>query len=872
MNNINLNYSDESESSGGESARSAQGVHGQNATLIGDYGRQKNFFGGTHSHGVTAVSWPVTIGRAPLQAAAFQSRPRLDDRLYGPAGSDDTQRTVVLSGDAGTGKTQMAAAWFRQALESGIDLAVWIVAASRANVLSSYQETYAALNPAYAATAQIDEHVAVRLLAWLAATHRRWVVVLDDLADPLLMHQLWPAGPAGNTLVTTRRRDAALTARGKLIGVGVFEEQESISYLSARLLDGGLPRTALTEMTQLAGDLGHLPLALAQASAVILNAANSCADYRTALADRHRTLRDVFPLDPNVSGDEYGQAVSAAWSLAVDRATAMQPLGLARPLLNLIACMDPNGVPEAAITSLAARRYISESTAAADLDTVAAPSDIQRALRNLHLLSLVIHDPMDQIRTVRMHALAQRATLENLAAPDYSSAVRSAADSLLETWPGEGVNRRVAQIFRANTSALAIRDADALWQPVFHQILFRSGQSLGETGLVVSARQYFGQLAETARNRLGDEHPQTLESRHQLAWWSGAAGDVAGAAAAFESLIAAELRVLGRDDLRTFASRTCQAYWQGEAGDPAGAVRAFERLLVDELKFLGPRDLQTLATRINLAYWRGEAGNPAAAAAATEELLDDIVGAYGPAHPETLAIRNNLAYWRGHAGDKAGAAAATEELVSELIVALGEEHPDTLAARNSLAWWRGEAGNPVAAVNACDNLLGTMVAILGDEHVETLATRNTRAWWQGAAGDADGAARAFDELLADRIRVLGADHLHALYTRQNLGAWRGRAGDSSGALAMYGELLRDCLRVVGPEHPFTKATWNNCRYWAEVSGLGLAVILEGTNFRPDLPSGEPAGGAVVGPSHWQKRPRPKLFGMSTGAAWTQRQN
>src|SRR6266508_1325711 len=52
------------------------------------------------------------------------------------------------------------------------------------------------------------------VLAWLAATDRRWLVVLDDLADPKDLRGRWPNGPGGRVLVTTRRQDAVLQGGG----------------------------------------------------------------------------------------------------------------------------------------------------------------------------------------------------------------------------------------------------------------------------------------------------------------------------------------------------------------------------------------------------------------------------------------------------------------------------------------------------------------------------------------------------------------------------------------------------------------------------------------------------------------------------------
>ena len=62
---------------------------------------------------------------------------------------------------------------------------------------------------------------------------------------------------------------------------------------------------------------------------------------------------------------------------------------------------------------------------------------------------------------------------------------------------------------------------------------------------------------------LGDDHPDTLTTRGNLAFWRGETGD-AGAAEAFEQLLTDRLRILGPDgrlrDLRARGGWTISAY------------------------------------------------------------------------------------------------------------------------------------------------------------------------------------------------------------------------------------------------------------------------------------------------------------------------
>jgi hypothetical protein len=99
------------------------------------------------------------------------------------------------------------------------------------------------------------------------------------------------------------------------------------------------------EADLLAIDLGHLPLALAQATAYILDLALNCASYRVRLHNRRHRLADLIP-DTASLPDERQATVSATWSMSIERANRLRPVGLARPLLEVIAGsydQDPYG-------------------------------------------------------------------------------------------------------------------------------------------------------------------------------------------------------------------------------------------------------------------------------------------------------------------------------------------------------------------------------------------------------------------------------------------------------------------------------------------------------------------------------------------------
>ena len=148
---------------------------------------------------------------------------------------------------------------------------MWITVGSRSAVVTGYAQAAAEVRGI-----EVDdpEDAAKAFLTWLEPKTSpgpcRWLVVLDDVADPAHLRGLWPpTSPVGRTLATTRRRDAALTGPSRRpIPVGEFTPAEAADYLITALAVHG--RTEPDhDITKLAADLGCLPLALSQAAAYL---------------------------------------------------------------------------------------------------------------------------------------------------------------------------------------------------------------------------------------------------------------------------------------------------------------------------------------------------------------------------------------------------------------------------------------------------------------------------------------------------------------------------------------------------------------------------------------------------------------------------
>ncbi|MFF8765930.1 tetratricopeptide repeat protein [Nocardiopsis dassonvillei] len=784
------------------------------------------------------VDWPVQVGTIPEAAAHYQHRAitdRLDQDLHN---FGTVVLRQVLSGTGGVGKTQLTAHHARILREitnpdQRVDVLVWANAATRAAITSAYAH---AARQLFNTVPEDAEDAARLFLAWLTDPNkhqnRRWLVVWDDLADPAHVRDLWPPydQPHGRVLVTTRRRDHSLTVQGRhLIDVGAYTPDEAHAFLTRALDTAGIARTE-ADLNDLAHALGHLPLALGQAVTYMAELAMGCDEYLRVFHDRMNTLSDVFP------DWETPAPLAATWDISLSKSDSFSPKGIARPLMSLIALLDGSGFPEEVLTSKPALTYVGALHAAlidADHITEISAHQARATIANLLRLNLITRTTLlsetkkckQEIKLIGAHQLVQRASREHEITQPNRHGIRALADALLCVWSDTESNASLVEKLIDNTFILKSHQRvegrtseEWLWNPSGHELLFRVGRKLGESGRIDEAVAYWKKLRDTAQNLLGHDHLDALVARHNIAHWQAQTGSTVEAIAHFTDLLKDQLRIFGPEHRNTLITRHNIAYWQGVTGDAAAAVKTLKSLLEVELRTLDADDPGILTTRHSIGNLQAAAGDLTGAIANLTDLLSDQLRILGPEHPSTLLLRGNLARWQGDSGDPVSAAVYYEELVDDCLSLLGPEDPRTLIARSNLAGFHGEAGHPERAVQGYSNLLADHLRILGPEHPDTLITRGNLARWIGQTGDHEKAATALSNLLIDQIRILGPEHPDTLTTRGNLVRWKEITRDVSVIAADYEEILADHLRILGNYHPQTLAIRSNYISWVYKTG------------------------------------------------------
>ena len=267
---------------------------------------------------------PVRLADPPsLLAGREDLLAELHRRLAG--GGVSGPRTVVLSGLGGVGKTSAALAYAHHHLaEVGV---AWQFAAQDPAVLEA---EYAELAAQLGARDSADNRDPVASVhGTLAAFAQQWLLIFDNAPDRATVERFLPPAGPGQVLVTSRDPN---WPPGQLLAVPVLDTEAAAGFLTDRT--GDQDKQAASE---LAAELGGLPLALEQAGAYIQASGDSMTGYLASFVQRRpELLRRGEPTG-------YPQTVATTWRLAFEDLQQAAPGAVG--LLRLLAFCAPEAIP-----------------------------------------------------------------------------------------------------------------------------------------------------------------------------------------------------------------------------------------------------------------------------------------------------------------------------------------------------------------------------------------------------------------------------------------------------------------------------------------------------------------------------------------------
>jgi tetratricopeptide (TPR) repeat protein len=612
----------------------------------------------------------------------------------------------ALHGFGGVGKTQLAVEYAHRFC--GAYELVWWITADRPELVATQLAVLAV--QAGAAVDAAETPAAVSALQSDLRHRDGWLLIFDNAEDPKALREWLPDGP-GHVLITSRNPNWGEIAAP--VNVEVFAPRESVALLRNRV-----PGISVEDAGHIAAELDNLPLALAQAAAVLSETGLPAAAYVEYLASHaSEALDDGTPTS-------HSRSLTATVSDAADRLADADPSAVA--LLQLAAFFGPEPIPTSFFTEVA-------GLSASLTGVVANPVQLHRTLGRIASYGLA---RLDQTG-IQVHRLVQAIIRDRL--PD-------------------GQRREERDVVAALLVAVGPMDTDdpAVW-PAWARLLPH----------LLAANP-----AESDSTEL-----RQLSARALL--YLLRRGDTATAESLARTLYERWTERLGPDDLDTLAAATELAHAYRDRGRLAEARALVEDTLARRRSILGDDDPATLRSASDLAQTMADLRDLQQARLLAEDTLAKRREALGPDHPDTLRTSGNLSATLSALGEHEAARELAADSLARLRRVLGADHPHTLTTARTLSLALGGLGQYRAALETAEEVLAKQRQILGTNHFDTLTTEGNLGVIMFNSGNRFGGRKLLEHTLVACRKNLGMDHHFTKRVAEQLDQVRLRLGGPS---------------------------------------------------------------------------------------------
>jgi MinD-like ATPase involved in chromosome partitioning or flagellar assembly len=763
------------------------------------------------------------IWNVPARNADFTGRGAMLELLRDKLAGQGMAIVVAqaLYGLGGVGKTQLALEYAHRFM-ADYDL-VWWVPSERAEETSS-----ALAELARKIGLKVGDNVAEAAEAALEELRRdtspHWLLIFDNADDPKQLEPFLPGG-AGHVLITSRNQ--AWTHSAEPLEVDVFTRDESVAHLLRHV-----PALDMADAKRVADALGHLPLAVEQASAWLEQTGMPAKAYVEQLATQStRILALNQPPD-------YPMPVVATWNLSFDRLRERSPAAVR--LLQLCAFFSPQPISMDLLYS----DEMNESLLLCD-ETLTEKMMLGRVIRDISRFALVKVDQGSN--SLQIHRLVQAVIRSQMTDTEQAEAAHEVHKILAGARPRQGetddpANWSTYDIIWPHLVPSRAEDCD---DPRTRQLLIDWVRYQWKHGEYESGLSLARRLENLWTHQLGPDHQQTLHLQFQIANVLRSLGRFSDARDLDTYVLARQRAVLGADHPHALMTANGLGADLRALGDFQKAL-ALDRETYDSFKDqFGDDYPRTLGAAHNLASSLRLVGDCFAARAIDEETLDRQLSVLGREHPYTLLSAASLAHDLRAAGAFQDSVSLLRDTWEKYRAVLGDDISDTLRTATSLAVSLRKAGKQSEAMNlaqdtyerykrrygsdapdarscalnlACDyaavddipralelvtGVKAALQASLGDDHPNTMVAANNMACYLRCIDTLPEALALTDDTLHRMERRLGASHPLTLCCAVNLANCRGDSGDFEAAEALQRQTISRLREVLGKDHPDT---------------------------------------------------------------------
>ncbi len=328
-------------------------------------------------------------------------------------------------------------------------------------------------------------------------------------------------------------------------------------------------------------------------------------------------------------------------------------------------------------------------------------------------------------------------------------------------------------------------------QPLLRaRLLQQLASTMNSLGLHQEALPVISEALTLRQVHLGEDHEDTLQSRHALGSLLSILGRYEDALGHLVDSYERRRRLLGPDSRQSLASGASLGGLYRRMNKLSEAERVWTDTLTRQRRVLGDDDPSTLRMLNNIGVLFAVQGRNDKAEAAWRELIARRLAAVGPNHPEYQASLANL----GQLLHDQGRYAEAEPLIRQALAAeqarLGDRHPSTLTSMGMLA-------SLLRSLNRLDEALAlqfecyqTRKAVLGPEHIDTLWAQSLLGSIMHARGDREEGERLVREAADAQVRLMGEAHPISIQCLAGLREIEIDAGRLEAAMAISSRIVR----------------------------------------------------------------------------------
>jgi hypothetical protein len=763
------------------------------------------------------------IWNVPNRNADFTGRANILERLHDELAGDGT--AVVLAravyGLGGVGKTQVALEYAHR-FKADYRLIWWINAEQPLEISLALAELAGRLGLPVGDTAA--EAAAAVLEQLRRGVTGQWLLIFDNAEDPGDLAPFLPTG-SGHILITSRNQ--AWTRHAEPVELDVFSRQESLAHLMHHV-----PGLDARDATRVSMAVGHLPLAIEQAAALLAETGMPAAMYAEKLeTETTSTLALNKPPD-------YAKPVAAAWNLSINQLRRRSPASVR--LLQILAFCSPDPISATLLYSDAMLECLQPYDA-----TLSQKLLISRVIGEISRFALV---KVDQgTNSVQIHRLVQ-AVIQSQMSEEEQGGARHEVHKILARarapeaeaddpatwsihdviWP-HLVPSAAEQCDEPQTRQLLIdwvrhqwrhgefesclnlaRRLEDLWchqlgpdHPQTLRLQFHIANVLRSQGRLKESRELDTFVLERQRAMLGPAHPHTLMTANGLAADLRALGEFHEALAADRETYDTFREQFGRDYQRTMVAAHNLGCSLRLVGDSRSARRLDEETLARQRELLGRAHPHTLLSAASVALDLRAVGAYRESVRLLRETWTLCREVLGDDVFDTLLTATSLAVSLRKAGEESEAMSLSLDTYERYLRRYGRDVPEAQVCALNLAWDYASAGEMQQALGLVSGVRAAYQSTLGNDHPNTLVASNNLACYLRRT-------RQFPEALTlmadtqDRMaRKLGHGHPLTLACVVNLASCHGDSGDAESAGTLENKAIPLLQEVLGGDHPDT---------------------------------------------------------------------